>query len=109
MEQRSLPKIFFSLSSARISRLFCGFWRLFLRIWSQTLLTTWLRGNGSGPVIAARSADGFTGRCNPLLASAIIASLWCYGVDRAQFPLLGNGGRETKRAGLTPVCVISVD
>lgn len=29
IEALSLPKIFFSLSSARISRLLAGFWRLF--------------------------------------------------------------------------------
>src|SRR6185503_2104480 len=54
MLTRSLPpKTFFSLSSARISLLFCGFCRLFLRMWSQILDTTWLRGSGSLPVIAA--------------------------------------------------------
>src|SRR6476659_11423491 len=59
MLTRSLPpKTFFSLSSARISRLFCGFCRLFLRIWSHTFETTWLRGSGGLPVIAARSAEG---------------------------------------------------
>jgi hypothetical protein len=45
------------------------------------LLTTWLRGSGSEPVIAARSAEGVTGLANPPRAPppevpfAMIASL----------------------------------
>src|SRR3954452_10105722 len=59
MLTRSLPpKIGFSVESAMISRLFCGFCRLFLRMWSHTFETTWLRGSGALPVIFARSADG---------------------------------------------------
>lgn len=59
MLTRSLPpKIGFSVESAIISRLFCGFCRLFFRMWSHTFETTWLRGNGALPVIFARSAEG---------------------------------------------------
>src|SRR5207237_8005717 len=66
MLTRSLPpKIGFSVESAMISRLFCGFCRLFLRMCSHAFETTWLRGSGALPVIFARSADGVTGRANP--------------------------------------------
>src|SRR5207302_5716473 len=66
MLTRSLPpKIGFSVESAMISRLFCGFCRLFLRMWSHIFDTTWLRGSGALPVIFARSADGVTGRASP--------------------------------------------
>ena len=47
MLTRSLPpKIGLRVASATISRLFCGFCRLFLRMWSHTFETTWLRGSG---------------------------------------------------------------
>src|SRR6185437_2700457 len=66
MLTRSLPpKIGLRVESAMISRLFCGFCRLFLRMWSHTFETTWLRGSGELPVIFARSDDGVTGRANP--------------------------------------------
>jgi len=31
---------------------------LFLRMWSHIFETTWLRGSGALPVIAAKSAEG---------------------------------------------------
>src|SRR4051794_9656139 len=69
----SLPKTLLSLSSARISRRFSGFCRLWDLMYSQTLLTTSPRGSGSGPTTAASASDGCSGRCNafglPLLAA----------------------------------------
>src|SRR3954465_8447061 len=71
----SLPKTLLSLSSARISRRFSGFCRLWDLMYSQTLLTTSPRGSGPGPTTAASASDGCSGRCNafalPLLAVAL--------------------------------------
>src|SRR4051812_19133599 len=70
----SLPKTLLSLSSARISRRFSGFCRLWDLMYSHTLLTTSPRGSGSGPTTAASASDGCSGRCSafalPLLAVA---------------------------------------
>src|SRR4030095_5953847 len=109
MLTRSLPpKTFFSLSSARISLLFCGFCRLFLRMWSHTFETTSLRGSGELPVIAARSAEGCTGRAKPPPAflpdpddfDAIRPSC-CSALDRAQSSAPSNAvfrGETTARS-----------
>src|SRR5215204_1101753 len=68
----SLPKTLRSVSSARISRRFSGFCRLWDLMYSHTLLTTSPRGSGPGPTTAASASDGCSGRCNafalPLLA-----------------------------------------
>src|ERR1700712_5094593 len=40
IEHLSTPNTFFSLSSAKISRLLAGFCRLFFLMWSHTLLIT---------------------------------------------------------------------
>src|SRR3954447_19972605 len=73
----SLPKTLLSLSSARISRRFSGFCRLWDLMYSQTLLTTSPRGSGPGPTTAASASDGCSGRCSafplPLLAVAFSA------------------------------------
>src|SRR4051794_25656713 len=73
----SLPKTLLSLSSARISRRFSGFCRLWDLMYSHTLLTTSPRGSGPGPTTAASASDGCSGRCNafalPLLAGAFSA------------------------------------
>src|SRR3954452_24939037 len=73
----SLPKTLLSLSSARISRRFSGFCRLWDLMYSQTLLTTSPRGSGPGPTTAASASDGCSGRSNafalPLLAMAFFA------------------------------------
>src|SRR5215212_11715291 len=55
------PKTAWSLSSARISRLFSGFWRLLALMYSHTLLTTSVRGSGEEPTTAASSFDGCSG------------------------------------------------
>src|SRR5882757_9229808 len=60
----SLPKTLRSLLSARISRRFSGFCRLFARIYFQILLTTSPRGRGLGPTTAASSSDGCSGFCS---------------------------------------------
>src|SRR6185437_10776592 len=105
MLTRSLPpKIGLRVESAMISRLFCGFCRLFLRMWSHTLETTWLRGSGELPVIFARSADGVTGRANPppaLRPSAIWALLLICHSCRAQSAPLCNGDSALKSEGAT--------
>src|SRR3569623_477734 len=76
IEHLSVPKTFFSLSSARISRLLAGFWRLFFLMWSHTLLITWLRGSGAVPTIAPSSGDGVTGAwIPPVLGALAIAFL----------------------------------
>src|ERR671916_2046009 len=64
MVTRSLPKTLPSLSSARISRRFSGFCRLFDLMYSHTLLTTSPRGSGPGPTTAASSSDGLNGCCS---------------------------------------------
>src|SRR5690242_20035680 len=55
------PKTACSFSSARISRLFCGFWRLLALMYSHTLLTTSVRGSGDDPTTAASSFEGCRG------------------------------------------------
>src|SRR6478735_12662548 len=50
-----------SFSSARISRLFAGFCRLLALMYSQTLLTTSVRGSGVDPTTAASSFEGCSG------------------------------------------------
>src|ERR1700712_1954581 len=44
-----------------ISRLLASFWSLCFLIYSQTLLTTSVRGSGSDPTTAASSFDGVNG------------------------------------------------
>src|SRR4051794_19407206 len=77
----SLPKTLLSLSSARISRRFSGFCRLWDLMYSHTLLTTSPRGSGPGPTTAASASDGCSGRCNafalPLLAAAFFFGVSC--------------------------------
>src|SRR3989344_2324225 len=55
------PKTAFSLSSARIFRLFFGFWRSCFLMYSQIFLTTWERGIGPAPTTASRSASRLRG------------------------------------------------
>src|SRR3712207_2117977 len=52
------PNTAWSLSSARISRLFCGFWSWWALMEAHTLLTTSGRGSGAEPTTAARAWDG---------------------------------------------------
>src|SRR4051812_44211010 len=77
----SLPKTLLSLSSARISRRFSGFCRLWDLMYSHTLLTTSPRGSGPGPTTAASASEGCSGRCNafalPLLAVAFVGFSVC--------------------------------
>src|ERR1022692_1773434 len=56
-----LPKIGCNLSSARISRLFFGFWRSCFLMCAQIFFVTSLRGSGSVPTILARSSEGCIG------------------------------------------------
>src|SRR4051794_19300974 len=65
-----LPKTGSSLSSARISRLFWGFCRLYFLIWVQILLTASVRGNGLSPTTCANSRDGCNGFIRPELLFA---------------------------------------
>src|SRR5947209_17796208 len=68
-----LPKTGSSLSSARISRLFCGFCRLFFLICVQILLTASVRGKGLSPTTCANSFDGCNGFIRPeLLLAAVL-------------------------------------
>src|SRR5436190_18097127 len=60
------PKIGCNFSSARISRLFFGFWSLFFLMCAQIFLVTSLRGSGSVPTILESSADGVIGFMNAL-------------------------------------------
>jgi hypothetical protein len=79
-------------------------------IWSQTLLTTWLRGNASEPVIAESSFDGVTGRCKPLCLPCAITCLPVNcGFDRAQIGRLGNGCAALKKAFFDGLTGFSVD
>jgi hypothetical protein len=55
------PKMAWSFSSARISRLFSGFWRFLALMYSYTLLTTSVRGNGEEPTTPASSVEGCNG------------------------------------------------
>src|SRR4051794_29133891 len=55
------PKMAWSFSSARISRLFSGFCRLLALMYSHTLLTTSVRGSGEEPTTAASSFEGCSG------------------------------------------------
>src|SRR5690348_7246178 len=103
MLTRSLPpKIGLRVESAMISRLFCGFCRLFLRMWSHTFETTWLRGSGELPVIFARSDDGVTGRASPPPAlrpvPCAIRPSCCSSADRAQSEVVCNAVAEGKSA-----------
>src|SRR6185312_11277597 len=107
MLTRSLPpKIGLSVESAMISRLFCGFCRLFFRMWSHTFETTWLRGSGWLPVILARSADGVTGRASPPPAlrpvPCAIRPSCCSLLGRAQVDALCNAVAEGESAKLHP-------
>src|SRR5215207_9568722 len=52
------PKIGSSFSSARISRLFSGFWRLFDLMYFHTWLTISGRDKGLDPTTAASSVEG---------------------------------------------------
>src|SRR5580765_3027873 len=71
-------------------------------MWSHTFDTTWLRGSGALPVIAARSADGVTGRARPppafRLPCAITALLLFRSLDRAQSSRHCNAVAEGKSA-----------
>src|SRR6478736_2299740 len=90
-----------SLSSARISRLFAGFCRLLALIYSQTLLTTSVRGSGADPTTAASSLDGCSGFARArlgflaALASVIVKLLNC-----ALLPSAGARGRDHGQQGL---------
>src|SRR5215213_11634487 len=61
-----LPNTGSSLASARISRRFSGFCKLFFLMYSHTLLTTSPRGRGLDPTTAASSFDGCKGFCSAL-------------------------------------------
>src|ERR1035438_5514044 len=61
-----LPKIGCNLSSARISRLFFGFWRSCFLMCAQIFFVTSLRGSGSVPTILARCSEGCIGFIKPL-------------------------------------------
>src|SRR5919107_3528136 len=69
-----------------ISRLFRGFWSLCFLMYSQTLLTTFGRGKGAEPTMAANSGEG----CNGLRKTevAFLPSLW------SAFPGSGFSGVE---------------
>src|SRR5207237_6297026 len=68
------PKIGCSFSSARISRLFFGFWSLFFLMCAQIFLVISLRGSGSVPTIFARCSEGCMGFMMPLLVFALPAA-----------------------------------
>src|SRR5437868_9284392 len=68
------PKIGCNFSSARISRLFFGFWSLFFLVCAQIFLVTSLRGSGSIPTIFARCSEGCMGFMKPLFAFALPAA-----------------------------------
>src|ERR1700688_1083642 len=80
-----VPKIGCNLSSARISRLFCGFCSLCFLMCAQIFFVTSLRGSGSVPTILARCSEGFMGFMKALF--------FVFGVVFAIFafhPLLGR-------------------
>src|SRR5450755_1752917 len=55
------PKIGCNLSSAKISRLFFGFWRSCFLMCAQIFFVTSLRGSGSVPTILAKCSEGCIG------------------------------------------------
>src|SRR3990167_11154320 len=50
------PKTSFSFSSARILRMFFGFWSLCFLMYTQSFFTTWVRGRALVPTTAASFA-----------------------------------------------------
>src|ERR1700730_9269532 len=60
------PKTACNLSSARISRLFCGFCSLCFLMCAQIFFVTSLRGSGSVPTILAKCSEGCIGFMNAL-------------------------------------------
>src|SRR5689334_19928765 len=68
------PKIGCNFSSARISRLFFGFWSLFFLMCAQIFFVTSLRGSGWEPTIFARCSEGCMGFMKALFAFVLPAA-----------------------------------
>src|SRR5215471_6922943 len=68
------PKMGCNFSSARISRLFFGFWSLFFLMCAQTFFVTSLRGSGCEPTIFARCSEGCMGFMKALFAFVLRAA-----------------------------------
>src|SRR5215212_916155 len=113
----SLPNTSLSLSSAKISRRFSGFCRLWDLMYSHTLLTTSPRGSGPGPTTAASASDGCSGRCNafplPLLAGAFSAFFgvsFCdvlVGIVHLRFAPPSSHAVERWAAGSAPIMALA--
>src|SRR5258708_233866 len=73
MSNLAPPKIGCNLSSARISRLFCGFCSLCFLMCAQIFFVTSLRGSGSAPTIFANCSEGCMGFINALFVFALPA------------------------------------
>src|SRR5438270_7517060 len=69
-----LPKMGSNLSSARISRLFFGFWSLFFLMCAQIFFVTSLRGSGCAPTTFARSSEGCMGFMKALFEFPLLAA-----------------------------------
>ncbi len=76
------PKMGSSFLSARISRLFCGFWRLLALMYSHIRLTTSGRDKGLEPTTAASSAEGWRPFLNAAHAYASLPLLDLAGVNQ---------------------------
>src|ERR1035438_1112612 len=114
-----LPKIGCNLSSARISRLFFGFWRSCFLMCAQIFFVTSLRGSGSVPTILARCSEGCIGFIKPLFFAlgavfAIFLSVHWRKRDQLRHHRDCNGSdwqmaRNGKGVGTRPICrVVSV-
>src|ERR1035438_8915509 len=109
-----LPKIGCNLSSARISRLFFGFWRSCFLMCAQIFFVTSLRGSGSVPTILARCSEGCIGFIKPLFFAlgavfAIFLSVHWRKRDQLRHHRNCNGSgwqmaRNGKGVGTRPIC-----
>src|SRR5208282_888087 len=75
-----------SFSSARMLRLSLGSWSSCLRMYSQSLLVSSVRGSGSLPTTAASAASGCTGLLRAFLGAAAF-----FGVGIGQLECAGLG------------------
>src|SRR6266516_3320422 len=100
-----------SFSSARISRLFSGFWSLFFLMCAQIFFVTSLRGSGCVPTILARCSEGCMGFMKALFVFALPAA---FAINSSIVKLLPNqwncigierGGRKASITILSQIAV----